>query len=216
MLKLANHFGTDLVGCLLKAGYTLFSKCGWFEQDFFVLLHLSRLHQGVSLIGRSRGLRKTLPSEELFLKLPLGREANILLAPSCLASLSLLSLAHLNINPLKETELVLYGGEFYNGNKDFWVLETNQWEQLNYKGCPSPHSGHRMILYKHKIIVFGGFYDTLREVRVPSGFVTHLQLSAFCSITMIFMYLYLDQYKWHEIKSTSGCMWPSARKWLSR
>ncbi|PHT87966.1 hypothetical protein T459_10072 [Capsicum annuum] len=193
MLQLANHFGTDLVGCLLKAGYPLFSKCGWFEQDFFVLLHLSRLHQGVSLIGRSRGLRKTLPSEELFLKLPLGREANILLAPSCLASLSLLSLAHtslgtivdgyirsicgthdraldhgykarsfmrLNINPLKETELVLYGGEFYNGNKDFWVLETNQWEQLNYKGCHSPRSGHRM---------------------------------------------------WQEIKSTSGCMWPSAR-----
>ncbi|KAF3658516.1 putative acetate--CoA ligase ACS, chloroplastic/glyoxysomal-like [Capsicum annuum] len=95
--------------------------------------------------------------------------------------------------------------------RDFWVLETNQWEQLNYKGCPSPRSGHRMILYKHKIIVFGGFYDTLREVRVPSGFVTHLQLSAFCSITMIFMYLYLDQYKWQEIKSTSGCMWQSAR-----
>ncbi|KAK7842780.1 kelch domain-containing protein 4 [Quercus suber] len=23
----------------------------------------------------------------------------------------------LNINPLKETELILYGGEFYNGNK---------------------------------------------------------------------------------------------------
>ncbi|PHT53731.1 hypothetical protein CQW23_08193 [Capsicum baccatum] len=167
------------------------------------------LHQGVSLIGRSRGLRKTLPSEELFLKLPLGRETNILLAPSCLASLSLLSLAHtslgtivdgyirsicgthdraldhgykarsfmrLNINPLKETELVLYGGEFLQWQqggeftspnqerlhhyKDFWVLETNQWEQLNYKGCPSPRSGHRM---------------------------------------------------WQEIKSTSGCMWPSAR-----
>lgn len=74
-------------------------------------------------------------------------------------------------------------------------LKTNQWEQLNLKGCPSPRSGHRMVivgchaslisaevisfsicttfflivfqvLYKHKIIVFGGFYDTLREVRL--------------------------------------------------
>ncbi|KAK4395721.1 Kelch domain-containing protein 4 [Sesamum angolense] len=81
----------------------------------------------------------------------------------------------LTINPLKETELILYGGgEFTSPNqerfhhyKDFWMLDlkTNQWEQLNYKGCPSPRSGHRMVLYKHKIIIFGGFYDTLREVR---------------------------------------------------
>ncbi|KAK2968262.1 hypothetical protein RJ640_030312 [Escallonia rubra] len=174
----------------------------------------------------------------------------------------------LSINPLKETELVLYGGEFYNGNKtfvygdlyrydvekqewklvsspnsppprsahqavawknylyifggeftspnqerfhhyktcaqvwntlwqDFWVLDlkTNQWEQLNYKGCPSPRSGHRMVLYKHKIIVFGGFYDTLREVRYFND------LHVFD----------LDLFKWQEIKAKPGCMWPSAR-----
>ncbi|VFQ77782.1 unnamed protein product [Cuscuta campestris] len=163
----------------------------------------------------------------------------------------------LNINPLKETELILYGGEFYNGSKtfvygdlyrydvekkewklvsspnsppprsahqavawknylyifggeftspnqerfhhykDFWVLDlkTNQWEQLNYKGSPSPRSGHRMVLYKHKIIVFGGFYDTLREVRYYND------LHVFD----------LDQFKWQEIKGTPGCMWPSAR-----
>ncbi|KMS97186.1 hypothetical protein BVRB_7g178490 [Beta vulgaris subsp. vulgaris] len=163
----------------------------------------------------------------------------------------------LNINPLKETELILYGGEFYNGNKtfvygdlyrfdvekqdwklvsspnsppprsshqaiawknylyifggeftspnqerfhhykDFWVLDlkTNQWEQLNYKGAPSPRSGHRMVLYKHKIIVFGGFYDTLREVRYLND------LHVFD----------LDQFKWQEIKPRPGCMWPSPR-----
>lgn len=29
----------------------------------------------------------------------------------------------LTINPLKETELVLYGGEFYNGNKvNFFIV----------------------------------------------------------------------------------------------
>lgn len=163
----------------------------------------------------------------------------------------------LNINPLKETELILYGGEFYNGNKtyvygdlyrydvekqewkvisspnsppprsahqavswknylyifggeftspnqerfhhykDFWMLDlkTNQWEQLNLKGCPSPRSGHRMVLYKHKIIVFGGFYDTLREVRYYND-----------------LYVFdLDQFKWQEIKPRLGSMWPSAR-----
>ncbi|KAI3454963.1 hypothetical protein Pfo_011626 [Paulownia fortunei] len=163
----------------------------------------------------------------------------------------------LTINPLKETELILYGGEFYNGNKtfvygdlyryevekkewklisspnsppprsahqaiawksylyiyggeftspnqerfhhykDFWMLDlkTNQWEQLNYKGCPSPRSGHRMVLYKHKIIIFGGFYDTLREVRYFND------LHVFD----------LDQFKWQEIKPRPGCMWPSPR-----
>ncbi|KAH0975375.1 hypothetical protein GBA52_017274 [Prunus armeniaca] len=164
----------------------------------------------------------------------------------------------LNINPLKETELILYGGEFYNGNKtfvygdlyrydvekqewklisspnsppprsahqavtwknylyifggeftspnqerfhhykDFWMLDlkTNQWEQLNLKGSPSPRSGHRMVMYKHKIIVFGGFYDTLREVRLY-----HNDLYVFD----------LDQFKWQEITPRPGSMWPSAR-----
>ncbi|KAG8379403.1 hypothetical protein BUALT_Bualt07G0084900 [Buddleja alternifolia] len=163
----------------------------------------------------------------------------------------------LTINPLRETELILYGGEFYNGSKtfvygdlyrydvekqewkmisspnsppprsahqtvawknylyiyggeftspnqerfhhykDFWMLDlkTNQWEQLNYKGCPSPRSGHRMVLYKHKIIIFGGFYDTLREVRYFND------LHVFD----------LDQYKWQEIKPRPGSLWPSAR-----
>jgi hypothetical protein len=163
----------------------------------------------------------------------------------------------LTINPLKETELILYGGEFYNGQKtyvygdlyrydvekqewklvsspnsppprsshqavawknylyifggeftspnqerfhhykDFWMLDvkTNQWEQLNLKGCPSPRSGHRMVLYKHKIIIFGGFYDTLREVRYYND-----------------LYVFdLDQYKWQEIKPKPGAMWPTAR-----
>uniref|UniRef100_A0A2P2KNR0 Kelch repeat-containing family protein n=1 Tax=Rhizophora mucronata TaxID=61149 RepID=A0A2P2KNR0_RHIMU len=163
----------------------------------------------------------------------------------------------LNINPLKETELIIYGGEFYNGSrtfvygdlyrydvdkqqwklvsspnsppprsahqavawknylyifggeftspnqerfhhyKDFWMLDfrTNQWEQLNLKGCPSPRSGHRMVLYKHKIILFGGFYDTLREVRYYND---------------LFVFD-LDNFKWQEIKPKLGAMWPSAR-----
>ncbi|CAN6276084.1 unnamed protein product [Urochloa humidicola] len=163
----------------------------------------------------------------------------------------------LTINPLKETELILYGGEFYNGSKtfvygdlyrydveksewklvsspnsppprsahqtvawknniymfggeftspnqerfhhykDFWTLDlkTNQWEQILAKGCPSARSGHRMVLYKHKIVLFGGFYDTLREVRYYND------LHVFD----------LDHFKWEEIKPRPGCLWPSPR-----
>ncbi|KAJ0536605.1 putative kelch-type beta propeller [Helianthus annuus] len=100
--------------------------------------------------------------------------------------------------------LYIFGGEFTSPNqerfhhyKDFWMLDlkTNQWEQLNYKGCPSPRSGHRMVLYKHKLVVFGGFYDTLREVRYFND-----------------LYVFdLDTFKWQEIKPTPGCLWPSAR-----
>ncbi|GJN02534.1 hypothetical protein PR202_ga19896 [Eleusine coracana subsp. coracana] len=73
-----------------------------------------------------------------------------------------------------KNNIYMFGGEFTSPNqerfhhyKDFWTLDlkTNQWEQILAKGCPSARSGHRMILYKHKIVLFGGFYDTLREVR---------------------------------------------------
>lgn len=163
----------------------------------------------------------------------------------------------LTVNPTKETELILYGGEFYNGDKtyvygdlyrynvergdwklisspnsppprsahqavgwknsifvfggeftspnqerfhhykDLWRfdLSTNAWEQLQLKGCPSPRSGHRMVLYKHKLILFGGFYDTLREVR----YFNDLHV------------LDLDEYKWQEIKPKLASSWPSPR-----
>lgn len=163
----------------------------------------------------------------------------------------------LTMNPLKDTELILYGGEFYNGSKtfvygdlyrydveknewksvsspnsppprsahqtvawknniymfggeftspnqerfhhykDFWTLDlkTNQWEQILAKGCPSARSGHRAVLYKHKIVLFGGFYDTLREVRYYND------LHVFD----------LDNFKWEEIKPRPGCLWPSPR-----
>ncbi|KAG6548348.1 hypothetical protein Mapa_010127 [Marchantia paleacea] len=165
--------------------------------------------------------------------------------------------ASVTINPMKDTELIIYGGEYYNGvktfvygdlyrynaekaewkhvsspnsppprsahqavawknnlfifggeftspnqekfhhYKDLWKfdLATNTWEQLNLKGAPSPRSGHRMIMYKHKIILFGGFYDTLREVRYFNDLYV----------------LDLDDYKWQEVKPTPGQLWPSAR-----
>ena len=71
-------------------------------------------------------------------------------------------------------KLFLFGGEFASANetqffhyKDFWLLDlrTNQWERLDHKLKPHPRSGHRMILWKHFLILFGGFYDTFRETK---------------------------------------------------
>eukprot|EP00897_Mesotaenium_endlicherianum_P009125 jgi/Mesen1/8240/ME000443S07392 len=163
----------------------------------------------------------------------------------------------MTLNPAKETELIFYGGEYYNGDKtfvygdlyrystdkeewchvsspnsppprsahqavawknflfvfggeftspnqerfhhykDLWRLDltTNVWEQLQLKGGPSPRSGHRMVLYKHKLLLFGGFYDTLREVRYYNDLYA----------------LDLDEYKWQEIKPKTAAAWPSPR-----
>ncbi|EFJ05126.1 hypothetical protein SELMODRAFT_431867 [Selaginella moellendorffii] len=51
---------------------------------------------------------------------------------------------------------------------DLWRLDLNTnmcgWSSFKLKGCPGARSGHRL---KHKLILFGGFYDTLREERYP-------------------------------------------------
>lgn len=65
--------------------------------------------------------------------------------------------------------LYLFGGEFtsprqdrFKHFKDLWRfdLETNLWEELTIKKGPSARSGHRAVIYKTKMIVFGGFNDS--------------------------------------------------------
>lgn len=50
---------------------------------------------------------------------------------------------------------------------DLWRLDLTswQWEQLPGRGGPSARSGHRMVLHKNKIILFGGFSDTGKETQ---------------------------------------------------
>ncbi|KAJ3103469.1 hypothetical protein HDU97_010052, partial [Phlyctochytrium planicorne] len=68
----------------------------------------------------------------------------------------------------------LFGGEFVSPNqttffhyKDFWSLDltTYAWEKMDVGKKPSPRSGHRQLLWKHLIFLFGGFYDSGNEVR---------------------------------------------------
>ncbi|KAJ3411837.1 hypothetical protein HDV05_001679 [Chytridiales sp. JEL 0842] len=68
----------------------------------------------------------------------------------------------------------LFGGEFVSPNqttffhyKDFWCLDlkTYAWEKLEVGKKPSPRSGHRMVLWKTLIVLFGGFYDAGQETK---------------------------------------------------
>ncbi|KAL4541299.1 hypothetical protein Ndes2437B_g05679 [Nannochloris sp. 'desiccata'] len=70
--------------------------------------------------------------------------------------------------------MYIFGGEFTSLNQtkfkhygDLWRLDlsTWKWEQLPSKGGPSPRSGHRMVLHKGKLILFGGFFDSGKETR---------------------------------------------------
>lgn len=70
--------------------------------------------------------------------------------------------------------LLIFGGEFTSPNqerflhyKDLWRLDltTWEWDCLPIKGGPTARSGHRMVLYKTKALLFGGFYDTGKEVK---------------------------------------------------
>ena len=51
--------------------------------------------------------------------------------------------------------------------QDLWRLDLSSWEwdALPSKGGPSARSGHRMVAYKGKAILFGGFFDNGKEVR---------------------------------------------------
>ncbi|GAB65437.1 kelch domain-containing protein [Plasmodium cynomolgi strain B] len=72
-------------------------------------------------------------------------------------------------------KLYIFGGElctntqFFHYN-DFWSfdIKNNTFEEIECKNKrdekPSPRSGHRMILWKSSIIMFGGFFDNGKSV----------------------------------------------------
>lgn len=65
--------------------------------------------------------------------------------------------------------LWLFGGEFasakqtsFHHYRDLWVfsIASKTWERVDTKVRPSPRSGHRMALWRHYLVLFGGFIDT--------------------------------------------------------
>lgn len=70
--------------------------------------------------------------------------------------------------------MYIFGGEVcspsglnFKHHRDLWRLDLQSftWEILTAKGGPSARSGHRMVLYKNRLLVFGGFYSAAKDVR---------------------------------------------------
>ncbi|XP_015183672.1 PREDICTED: kelch domain-containing protein 4 [Polistes dominula] len=119
------------------------------------------------------------------------------------------------ITSTNKGEMWIFGGEFSSPSesqfyhyKDLWVYRTGEkkWEKIVSPGGPSARSGHRMIHMKKKLIVFGGFYDNLRDCKYYND---------------IHMFN-LETYTWHKIECAgnppaprSGCiMLPVSEKVL--
>jgi hypothetical protein len=68
-------------------------------------------------------------------------------------------------------DVYVFGGELatldqFHHYRDFWRYspKTHLWEQVEPRTPgPSARSGHRCIVWRHYMILFGGFYEALRE-----------------------------------------------------
>ncbi len=52
--------------------------------------------------------------------------------------------------------------------RDMWYLDikTNIWVEVKPSGeMPTARSGHRMVVWRNYIVLFGGFYEALRDVK---------------------------------------------------
>ena len=69
-------------------------------------------------------------------------------------------------------KMYCFGGEYSTTHKfhhygDFWEYDfvEKRWFQIEAQGnAPSQRSGHRMVLWRHYLILFGGFYDVSGEM----------------------------------------------------
>ncbi|KAH6892783.1 hypothetical protein BKA70DRAFT_1324114 [Coprinopsis sp. MPI-PUGE-AT-0042] len=71
-------------------------------------------------------------------------------------------------SPAGGGKLFLFGGEFsslhqnsFHHYGDFWCFDvtSHTWDRIETKVRPSARSGHRMAMWKHFVVLFGGFYD---------------------------------------------------------
>lgn len=71
-------------------------------------------------------------------------------------------------------QIWLFGGEYASPSqlqfyhfRDLWVyrMAKKQWEKINAPNGPSARSGHRMVVTRKKLFVFGGFHDNNASYR---------------------------------------------------
>eukprot|EP01054_Gregarina_sp_Poly1_P009659 Gregarina_sp_Poly_1__9658@NODE_611_length_7145_cov_95_802063_g467_i0_p1_GENE_NODE_611_length_7145_cov_95_802063_g467_i0NODE_611_length_7145_cov_95_802063_g467_i0_p1_ORF_typecomplete_len660_score103_23Kelch_6/PF13964_6/0_56Kelch_6/PF13964_6/4_2e15Kelch_6/PF13964_6/5_2e07Kelch_6/PF13964_6/0_47Kelch_6/PF13964_6/1_2e06Kelch_6/PF13964_6/5_2e07Kelch_4/PF13418_6/1_1Kelch_4/PF13418_6/1_3e11Kelch_4/PF13418_6/2_7e07Kelch_4/PF13418_6/1_5Kelch_4/PF13418_6/1_9e06Kelch_4/PF13418_6/9_8e06Kelch_3/PF13415_6/1_2e len=74
---------------------------------------------------------------------------------------------------LSNDEIFVFGGEFATASqfyhfRDFWKFDTKSmtWTEIPPSGsAPSARSGHRMVVCRGLLVLFGGFHDSNRETR---------------------------------------------------
>ncbi|GAB1598337.1 kelch domain-containing protein 4-like [Argonauta hians] len=111
--------------------------------------------------------------------------------------------ASLTAHPDKE-ELVLFGGEYYNGKQMFmyndlffYNIKKNEWHKVTAPNAPTPRSSHQAVMLKQgggQLWIFGG------------EFSNHSQ-SQFYHFKDLWVF-YLKDKKWEKVKAVGG---PSSR-----
>lgn len=106
--------------------------------------------------------------------------------------------------PSDPPTLFVFGGEYSSPTqtqfyhyKDLWALDLVSWTwtKVEAKNGPSARSGHRMVLLRDKLAVFGGFFDNLRDVKYYND-----------------LYLFdLGLYKWSRVPVEPGASIPLPR-----
>ena len=69
--------------------------------------------------------------------------------------------------------MYVFGGDFtspaqlFRHYNDLWALDLKSyaWEQIKAANPPAPRSGHRMVHFKRKLYVFGGFFDSVQDIK---------------------------------------------------
>ncbi|PBK88007.1 galactose oxidase [Armillaria gallica] len=111
-------------------------------------------------------------------------------------------------SPAGGGKIFLFGGEFsslhqntFHHYRDFWCFDitTHSWDRIDTKIRPSARSGHRMAIWKHYIILFGGFYDP----GVTTRYLNDLWLFD------------TQEYKWRQAEFKDTEPRPSARSGFS-
>ncbi|KAJ7774810.1 galactose oxidase [Mycena metata] len=111
-------------------------------------------------------------------------------------------------SPAGGGKIFLFGGEFsslhqnsFHHYRDFWCFDipSHSWDRIDTKIRPSARSGHRMAIWKHFIVLFGGFYDPGATTRYLND-----------------LWLFdLQEYKWRQIEFRETDLRPSPRSGFS-
>ncbi|KAF8212252.1 hypothetical protein K438DRAFT_1662963 [Mycena galopus ATCC 62051] len=111
-------------------------------------------------------------------------------------------------SPAGGGKLFLFGSEFsslhqnsFHHYRDFWCfdIQTHMWDRIDTKIRPSARSGHRMAIWKHFLVLFGGFYDP----GITTRYLNDLWLFDF------------QEYKWRQIEFRETDLRPSPRSGFS-